>query len=43
VALTIHRAYNGYWFWGRATMEELRQDMRAITRELRDDWEVPAA
>jgi peroxiredoxin len=24
--LTIHRAYNGYWFWGRATMEELRQD-----------------
>ena len=23
--LTIHRAYDGYWFWGRATMEELRQ------------------
>jgi peroxiredoxin len=41
--LTILRAYNGYWFWGRATMEELRQDMRAITREIRADWEVPAA
>lgn len=41
--LTIHRAYNGYWFWGRATMEELRQDMRAITRAVRADWEVPAA
>ena len=41
--LTIHRAYNGYWFWGRATMEELRQDMRAITRAIRPDWEVPAA
>jgi peroxiredoxin len=41
--LTIHRAYNGYWFWGRPTMEELRQDMRAITRALRTDWEVPAA
>jgi peroxiredoxin len=40
--LTIHRAYNGYWFWGRATMEELRLDMRAITREIRSDWEVPA-
>ena len=41
--LTIHRAYNGYWFWGRATMEELRRDMREITRAIRADWEVPAA
>ena len=40
--LTIHRAYNGYWFWGRPTMEELRQDMRAITQAIRADWEVPA-
>jgi peroxiredoxin len=39
--LTIHRAYNGYWFWGRPTLEELRRDMREITRELRFDWEVP--
>ena len=39
--LTIHKAYNGYWFWGRATMEELRQDMREISRALRGDWEVP--
>jgi hypothetical protein len=22
-------------------MEELRQEMRAITREIREDWEVP--
>ena len=41
--LTIHRAYNGYWFWGRATIEELRQDMRTITRAVSDDWERPAA
>ena len=41
--LTIHRAYNGYWFWGRATMEEVRQDMRAITREVRADWDVEVA
>jgi peroxiredoxin len=40
--LTIHAAYNGYWYWGRATSEELRQDMRAITRDLRPDWEVGA-
>jgi peroxiredoxin len=39
--LTIHRAYNGYWYWGRPTMEELRRDMREITRAVREDWEVP--
>ncbi|MGI8946232.1 MAG: redoxin domain-containing protein [Thermoleophilaceae bacterium] len=37
--LTIHRAYNGYWYWGRATMEELRIDMRDITRRIRPDWD----
>ncbi|MBV9324772.1 MAG: redoxin domain-containing protein [Chloroflexi bacterium] len=39
--LTIHAAYNGYWFWGRPTAEELRQDFREITRRTRPDWEVP--
>jgi peroxiredoxin len=39
--LRIHSVYNGYWYWGRATMEELRRDMREISREIRDDWEVP--
>ena len=39
--LTIHSVYNGYWFWGRPTLEDLRQDLRAITRDLRPDWEVP--
>lgn len=41
--LRIHAAYDGYWFWGRPTTEELRQDLRAITREVRPDWEVPTA
>ena len=40
--LTVHRAYDGYWYWGRATNEELRQDMRHITRAIRPDWEAPA-
>lgn len=35
-------AYNGYWFWGRPTAEQLRTDFRDATRALRDDWEVPA-
>jgi peroxiredoxin len=26
--LVIHKIYNGYWFFGRPTMEELRQDLR---------------
>lgn len=39
--LRVHRAYNGYWFWGRPTLEEIRRDMREITRAIRDDWELP--
>jgi peroxiredoxin len=41
--LTIQSAYDGYWFWGRPTMEELRSDMRAVTRAIRSDWEAPTA
>lgn len=41
--LTIRSVFTGYWFWGRPTMEEVRRDFRAITREIRHDWEVPAA
>jgi peroxiredoxin len=38
---TVHRAYDGYWFWGRPTLDELRQDMRDVTRTIRSDWEAP--
>lgn len=38
--LRVHSTYNGYWYLGRATLEELRQDLRAIARELRTDWEL---
>ena len=38
---TVHRTYDGYWFWGRPTLEELRQDMRAITQAVRPDWAAP--
>ena len=37
--LTIHAAYDGYWYWGRPTMEDLRQDMRAISRTVREGFE----
>ncbi|HZV49669.1 MAG TPA: hypothetical protein VFD49_07865 [Candidatus Dormibacteraeota bacterium] len=37
--LTIHRVYNGYWFWGRPTLEELGQDLRTISRAVRRDFD----
>jgi peroxiredoxin len=40
---TVHRAYDGYWFWGRPTLEELRRDMREISSAVREDWKAPAA
>ncbi len=39
--LRIHAVYNGYWFWGRPSNEQLRGDLREITRALRPDWDVP--
>jgi peroxiredoxin len=39
--LTIHRRYDGYWFWGRPTLEELRRDFREMSRQVRPDWEPP--
>lgn len=40
--LTVHSAYNGYWFWGRPRAQELWADLREITRDIRPDWEVPS-
>jgi peroxiredoxin len=40
--LAIHHAWNGYWFWGRPTNEELRQSFRTVTMVIRPDWEVLA-
>jgi peroxiredoxin len=40
--LVIHSIYNGYWFWGRPSVEDLRQDLRAVTREIRPDWDLSA-
>ena len=40
--LIIHKIYNGYWFWGRPTNEDLRQDFRAISMKCRPDWDPQA-
>ena len=36
--LRIHRIYNGWWFVGRPTLEELRQDLRAMMQACRSDY-----
>jgi peroxiredoxin len=38
--LIIHKIYLGYWFFGRPTPEELRQDLRAILKKCRADWDI---
>ena len=38
--LVIHRIYNGYWFFGRPTIEDLRQDLRAVLRKCQPDWDI---
>jgi len=38
--LVVHKIYNGYWYFGRPTVEELRQDLRAVLRKCRPDWDI---
>jgi peroxiredoxin len=38
--LIVFKIYNGYWYFGRPTMEELRQDLRAVTKKCRPDWDI---
>lgn len=41
--LTVRRAYNGYWMWGRPTVGELWADLRDAGEALRPDWDPPRA
>jgi peroxiredoxin len=38
--LVVFKIYNGYWFFGRPTVEDLRQDLRELTRSIRPDWDL---
>ena len=38
--LRIYKIYNGYWFFGRPTVEELRLDLREVLRRSRPDWGI---
>jgi hypothetical protein len=36
----VHSIYKGYWFWGRPSVEDLSQDLRAVTRGIHPDWDL---
>ena len=38
--LVIYSVYNGYWYWGRPSIEDLRRDLREVTRQTRPDWDL---
>lgn len=38
--LLIYKIYMGYWFFGRPTVEELRQDLRTVLKKCRPDWDI---
>jgi peroxiredoxin len=41
--LRVYKTYNGYWFFGRPTVEELRLDLRAVLQRCRPDWDISSA
>jgi peroxiredoxin len=40
--LVVHSIYNGYWYWGRPSTEDLRRDLREVTQAIRPDWDLAA-
>ena len=38
--LIVFKIYNGYWFFGRPTLDELRLDLRAVGTQCRPDWDL---
>jgi peroxiredoxin len=41
--LVVFKIYYGYWYFGRPTTEELRLDLRAVTKKCRPDWDITTA
>lgn len=40
--LVIYKVYNGYWFWGRPSTQDLWHDLREIFKKVRPDWDITA-
>ena len=41
--LRVATAYDGYWYWGRPTVEELIRDLREVSMDVRAEWRAPTA
>ncbi len=41
--LTVRTVWDGYWMWGRPTLNELWADLRGATAAIRPDWAAPRA
>jgi peroxiredoxin len=41
--LKIYKIYNGYWYWGRPSVADLRRDPRERFRKIRPDWDISDA
>jgi peroxiredoxin len=39
--LVVHNVYNGWWYVGRPTAEELRRDLRTMMEKYRTDYHYP--
>jgi peroxiredoxin len=40
--LVVHKIYNGYWYWGRPSAEDLHRDLRDVFQRVRPDWDLGA-
>ena len=38
--LKIFKIYNGYWYWGRPSVADLRADLREMFQKIRPDWDI---
>ncbi|MGY1616557.1 redoxin domain-containing protein [Geodermatophilus sp. SYSU D00691] len=38
--LVVHSVYDGHWFWGRPSVQDLWHDLRAATAQTRPDWDL---
>jgi peroxiredoxin len=38
--LVVYSIYNGYWFWGRPSIDDLWRDLRGASSESRPDWDL---
>ena len=40
--LKVFKIYEGYWYWGRPSIDDLWRDLREVTRRIRPDWSLSA-